>query len=161
LVEDQSVWIRIVAAGIGLIAMGVVAALGRNPAALPAAAYPVAETAAKADRLPLTAEYHGATEDTVGAASAAVVAAVTPPAPVDLVEPPPPPKPAPQAPPHIISRHWHDPAASKFNSRKRVAVSRRSQPVRHEEPKQVVEAKNCSKSGLDTFLRSVNLKPRC
>ena len=154
-------WIRIVAVGIGFIVMGAVAALGRNPMPVPAAAYPEAETAAKADRLPLNAEYRGTNEGTLHASPAAVVAAATPPAQIDLVEPPPQPKPARQAPPHIISRHWHDPAASKFKSGKRVAVSRRSQPVRHEEPKPVVEAKTCSESGLDTFLRSVNLKPRC
>ena len=154
-------WIRIIAVGIALVAMGAVAALGRNPAPLPAAAYPVAETAAKADRLPLNAEYRGANDGALDASPAAIVAAATPPAQIDLIEPPPQPKPAGRAPPHIISRHWHDPADSKFKPGNRVAVSRRSQPVRHEQPKQVIEAKNCSESGLDAFLRSVNLKSRC
>ena len=154
-------WIRIIAAGIGLVAMGAVAALGRNPAPLPAAAYPVAETAAKADRLPLNAEYRSTNEGALGASPAAVVAAAKPPAQIDLVEPPPQPKPARRAPPHIISRHWHDPADSKFKPRERLAISRRPQTVRNEQPKQVVEAKNCSESGLDVLLRSVNLKPRC
>ena len=154
-------WIRIIAVGIGLVAMGAVAALGSNPAPLPAAAYPVAETSAKADRLPLNAEYRSTNEGIIDAPTSVVLATAIPPTEIDLVAPFPQPKPARQSPPRIISRHWHDPAASKFKPRKRVAISRRWQPVRPEQAKQVVEAKNCSESGLDVLLRSVNLKPRC
>jgi hypothetical protein len=156
-------WIRVAVVGvIGLAGMGAVAALGRDPApGLPLAEpYPVLESKSKSDRLPLNTE-HDTAENTVQSTPVAASPTVPAPAPAqaDLVAPPSQPKPDPA--PSIVSRPLHDPADSKFKSRKRARISKRSQIVRQEQPKQATEATTCSESGLDTFLRSVNLKPRC
>ncbi|MFB9264496.1 hypothetical protein ACFFWD_15160 [Bradyrhizobium erythrophlei] len=153
-------WIRILAVGVvGLVVMGAVAALGRNPAPAPLTeAYPVAQSAGKADRLPLNNTEHDTAEAKVDASPAAT----KPTAPTQIATVTPlPSKPKADPAPSIISRHWHDPADSKFKSRKRAAVSERSQIVQDDKPRQAIEAKNCSESGLDTLLRSINLKPRC
>jgi hypothetical protein len=169
-------WIRILAAGIfGLAGMGAVAALGRNPApaALTTASYPVAETSTKGDRLPLKAE-----ADTFGVivarpeqaddealpvlmdAPAVTTAAPTPP--VQTAVTPRPTEQRKKEPLKIISRHWHDPADTKYKLTKRKAGAENSSPpVRPETPQQASEKKDCSQSGLDTFLRSINLKSRC
>ncbi|WP_375780235.1 hypothetical protein ACE103_16180 [Bradyrhizobium sp. ma5] len=168
-------WIRILAVGIiGLGGMGAVAALGKNyvSAALTTATYPVAETSGKGDRLPLIAEPQTTGAAVVnGPAEAHEVAAITidassatttaPTAPVQVAVTP---RPSEQRkePLKIVSRHWHDPADTKYQLAKRKAAAEISSPPgRADTPQQASEKKNCSQSGLDTFLRSINLKSRC
>ncbi|WP_456728773.1 hypothetical protein [Bradyrhizobium sp. USDA 3364] len=162
--------IRIGALGVfGLVGIGVVAALGRNPTPeLPTIDYPVAATLGKSDRLPLKVD-----DDTVGAAvanepaqadQAAVVtvdASAAPAGPIQIVVTPRPSE-LRTTPSKIISRHWHDPADTGYKTTKRkAAAGNSSPPVRPEMPKQAGEKKNCGQSGLDTFLRSINLKQGC
>ncbi|MGY3482177.1 hypothetical protein ACVW1C_000060 [Bradyrhizobium sp. USDA 4011] len=168
-------WIRIFVVGIiGLVGMGAVAALGRNPApaALTTATYPVAETSGKGDRLPLKVESQATGAALVNApaeeyevaavtidASSATTAAPTAPVQVSVT-----PRPSEQRkePLKIISRHWHDPADTKYQLTKRkTAAENSSPPGRADTPQQAGEKKNCSQNGLDTFLRSINLKSRC
>jgi len=154
--------IRIVVFGVlGLVGTGAVATLGRTPApelnALAHAIdFPVPETSSKSDRLPLKAE----TDTTEAAATAMIDASPAAEMPAPVTEAP---RPAePKAPPRVISRHWHDPADTKRKPTKRNAFAKNRSPlVRVETPKQVSEVKNCKESELDTFLRSINLKPRC
>lgn len=165
-------WIRVLAVGvIGLVGMGAVAALGRNPAPAHQIAYPVAETSSKSDRLPLkpapatdvaaveneVAPANEVAAVTTGASASATIAA--PAAPPIAVAPRP--NDRLKAPAKIISRHWHDPADTKYKSKPNASSGSSSPVTRPEAEKQLGEVKNCSQSGLDTFLRSVNLKPRC
>ncbi|WP_316399352.1 hypothetical protein [Bradyrhizobium sp. 33ap4] len=165
-------WIKLVAVGvIGLVGMGAVTALGRNPALPLDEAYPVAETSSKSDRLPLKAEpatdvvavgnevvsANEVAAITTGASASATITAADPPIAIPARQ-----ADRQKAPAKIISRHWHDPADTKYKSAKRNAGSGNGAPIaRPEALKQLGEAKNCSQSDLDSFLRSVNLKPRC
>lgn len=163
--------IKIVAVGvIGLVGMGAVAALGRNPAPSPRTEvaaemiyYPEVVPANKSDRLPLKAQHDTAEHDTAEAASRVDdPPPVTMPAQIAIAQPPPSLPKVERAPAKIISRHWHDPADSKFKPRKRSAIaSTAAHTLPSGKPKQAAEVKNCSQTGVDTFLRSINLKPRC
>lgn len=154
-------WIRILAVGvIGLVGMGAVAALGRNPAPEPRADdYPVAETAGKADRLPLIAEQ----ETVMSAVKVPPAQPASPPLPasIALVSPPSPQVAKPEPAPPIIPRHWHDPTDPKLKSRKQAVTGKQYQTLQDEGPRRTVEAKNCSGNGLDSLLQSIRLKPRC
>lgn len=156
--------IKIVAVGvIGLVGMGAVAALGRNSAPSPHTEvagepiYPGVATDSKSDRLPLETKH-----DRLEAAADVSASTVSAPAQVAIAQPSSPPPKAERSPPKIISRHWHEPADSRFKPQKRSAItSKRAPTLPSEKPKQVGEVKNCSQTGVDTFLRSLNLKPRC
>jgi type IV secretory pathway VirB10-like protein len=147
-------WIRILAVGIvGLVGMGAVAALARDPAPAPIVEYPVAERAKKADRLSLVPQ-----QQTVGTTSAT---AVQQPAPIASVPPSPPP--APQTknivePPPVVARHRREATDPIPKKRKRTVSSKHQQDAQNEKPTRTVD---CNGSGLDSVLRSMRLKPGC
>lgn len=144
-------WIRILAVGIvGLVGMGAVAALGRNPAPAPLVEYPVIERAGKTDRLSLIHDRGG---DTVVA-----VADATPSTPVTLVAPPAPQtKPAPE--PRVLARDRPEPTDPNLKKQKRPASNKQQhQAFQDEKPIRTVD---CNGNGLDALLRSMRLKPGC
>jgi hypothetical protein len=129
--------------------MGVVAAVGRDPASPALVDYPVTESAGKADRLSLIPN-----RDTVdGAASSAAEM------PTALAEPSPAPQTKSIAPePRAIARHRHEPTNPNLKKKRRVASTKQQQAITDEKPIRTVD---CNRSGLDGVLRSMRLKPGC
>ncbi|MBR0872871.1 hypothetical protein JQ633_21090 [Bradyrhizobium tropiciagri] len=145
-------WIRVLAVGIGLMVMGAVAALGRDPAPAPIVEYPVAERAMKGDRLSLVPDH----ANTVGSNTVGNAANSAAQAPIAVVAPPAPKAEAVPA-PRIIARHRHEPTNPNLRKRTRQASQQR-QAVPDEKPIRTVD---CNGNGLDSLLRSMRLKPGC
>ncbi|MCP3466584.1 MULTISPECIES: hypothetical protein [unclassified Bradyrhizobium] len=140
--------------------VGVVSPLGPSRAPAPdtdvgmASDFP-AVSGNKSDRLPIRAEAiapKAAVEADKPAVPTPQIAVAAP-----AVEPK-----TDQTQPRFISRHWHDPTASKYTIQKRSAAdAKRSQTPSVEKPKQATEVKNCSSDGLAPLLRQLNLQPPC
>lgn len=148
-------WVRIFIVGIiGLVGMGAVAALARDPAPAPIIEYPAAERAKKADRLSLVPEQRtvGSTTSAPAVQPAPITSARPSPAPQTktILEPPPPPVVAP--------RHRHEATDPGSKKRERLASSKQPQAVQAEKPIRTVD---CGGNGLDSLLRSMRLKPGC
>ena len=67
-------------------------------------------------------------------------------------------------PPHLVSRHWHDPHDLKFFEARKQKASSSKLPKKNSDdraPKQVSDVKQCRSDGLDPLLRKLNLSPPC